>query len=86
MLIIFSNEGPFSHLFDSSDSPIEPNFIQLCLAIRITFVLKKKEEISSFSDDREKSLTRLFITCDQVIGLRLDPHYGKRAESLITVP
>ena len=32
------------------------------------------------------SLTRLFITCDQVIGLRLDPHYGKRAESLITVP
>ena len=24
--------------------------------------------------------------CDQVIGLRLDPHYGKRAESLITVP
>ena len=30
------------------------------------------------------SLTRLFITCDQVIGLRLDPPYGKRAESLIT--
>ena len=32
------------------------------------------------------SLTRLFITSDQVIGLRLDLHYGKRAESPITVP
>ena len=34
----FSNEGSFSYLFDSR---IEPNFIGLCLAIRITFVLKK---------------------------------------------
>ena len=32
-----------------------------------------------------ESSTRLFITCDQVIGLRLDPHYGNRAESQITV-
>ena len=31
------------------------------------------------------SLTRLFITCDQVIELRLDPHYGKRAKSPMTV-
>ena len=37
----FSNEGSFSYLFDSLDSRIEPNFIGLCLAIRITFVLKK---------------------------------------------
>ena len=31
------------------------------------------------------SLTGLFITCDHVIGLRLDPHYGNGAESPITV-
>ena len=31
------------------------------------------------------NLMRLFITCDHVIGLRLDPHYGNRAESPITV-
>ena len=37
----FSNEGLFSHLFDSLENQIEPNFIGLCLAIRITFVLKK---------------------------------------------
>ena len=30
----------FLHLFDSLHSRIEPNFIGLCLAIRITFVLK----------------------------------------------
>ena len=29
----FSNEGSFSHLFDSLDSGIEPNFSELCLAI-----------------------------------------------------
>ena len=27
------DEGSFSHLFDSLDSRIEPNFIELCLAI-----------------------------------------------------
>ena len=32
-VFIFSNEGSFSHLFDSLDSRIEPNFIELCLAI-----------------------------------------------------
>ena len=37
----FSNEGSFSHLFDSLNSRIESNFIGLCLAIRITFLLKK---------------------------------------------
>ena len=37
----FSNEGSFSHLFDSLDSRIESNYIGLCLTIRITFVLKK---------------------------------------------
>ena len=40
-VFILSNEGSFSHLFDSLDSRIEPNLIGLCLAIRITFVLKK---------------------------------------------
>ena len=39
----FPNEGSFSHLFDSVDSRIESNFIGLCLAIRITFLLKKRE-------------------------------------------
>ena len=39
----FSNEGSFLHLFDSLDSRIELNFTELCLAIRITFVLKKLE-------------------------------------------
>ena len=29
----FSNKGKFSHLFDSLDSRIELNFIELCLAI-----------------------------------------------------
>ena len=39
----FSNEGSFSHLLDSLDSRIKSNFIGLCLAIRITFLLKKRE-------------------------------------------
>ena len=39
----FSNDGSFSHLFDILDSRIESNFIGLCLAIRITFILKKQE-------------------------------------------
>ena len=34
-------EGSFLHLFDILDSRIEPNFIGLCLAVRITFLLKK---------------------------------------------
>ena len=37
----FSNEALFLHLFDNLDSRIELNFIELCLAIRISFVLKK---------------------------------------------
>ena len=45
-----------------------------------------KNESSSFSDGRDMKLNEVIITCDQVIGLRLDPHYGKRAESPITVP
>ena len=46
-MFIFLNESLFSHLFDSIsvDSRIEPNSIELCLAIQIsisiTFVLKK---------------------------------------------
>ena len=46
-VFIFSNEGSFSHLFDSLDSPIESNFIGLCLAIRITFVLKRTRVLAS---------------------------------------
>ena len=36
----FSNEGSFSQLLllDSLDSRIESNFIELCLAVRITFL------------------------------------------------
>ena len=78
----FSNEGSFSHLFDSLDSRIESNFIGLCSAVRVTFVLKN--ESCSFSDDLDnrndldnrddkiteiRSIMSLFITCDQVIGL-----------------
>ena len=48
----FSNEGSFSHLFDSLDSRIESNFIRLCLAIRIKFVLKKMRVVAS-RDDRD---------------------------------
>ena len=35
--------GSFSHLFDTNslDSRIELHFIELCLAIRITFILTK---------------------------------------------
>ena len=36
----FQNEGSSSHLFDSLDSRIQPNFIELCFAIQITFLLK----------------------------------------------
>ena len=53
----FSNEGSFSHLFDSLDSRIESNFIGLCLAIQITFLLKN--ESSSFSDDRDMKLNEV---------------------------
>ena len=53
----FSNEGSFSHLFDSLDSRIESNFIGLCLAIRITFLLKN--ESSSFSDDQDMKLNEV---------------------------
>ena len=61
----FSNEGSFLHLFDSLDIQIELNFIELCLAIRITF-----EQIVAASQMTEiRSITSLFITCYQVIGL-----------------
>ena len=43
----FANECSFSHLFDSLDSRIESNFIELCLAIEITFVLKKMRVLAS---------------------------------------
>ena len=43
----FSNEGPFLRLFDILDTRIEPNFIGLCLAIRITFVLQKMRVVAS---------------------------------------
>ena len=64
----FSNEGSFLHLFDSLDSRIELNFIELCLAIQITFVLKKIRIVASQMTEI-RSITSLFITCDQVIGL-----------------
>ena len=41
VFIFFSNKGSFLHLFNSLGSRIDSNFIGLCLAIRITFVLKK---------------------------------------------
>ena len=61
-VIFFSNEGSFLHLFNSR---IELKFIELCLAIRITVygrsVASRMTEV--------QSLTILFITCDQAIGL-----------------
>ena len=43
------------------------NFIGLCLAIRITFVQEKTRVLASQMTE-VLSLTRLFITCDQVIA------------------
>ena len=48
-------------------------------------VLKKMRVLASQRTTIFESLTRLFITFDQVIGLRLDPHYGNRAESPFTM-
>ena len=45
-----SNEGSFSRLFDSFNSRIELNFIELCFAIQIT---SWKELSCSFSDNRD---------------------------------
>ena len=42
----FSNEGSFSHLFDSLDSRTYSNLIVLCLAIRIKFLLKNASQIT----------------------------------------
>ena len=50
------------------------------------YVSTKKTRVLASQRTEISSLTRLFIACDQVIGLRLDPHYGKRAESPITMP
>ena len=36
-----SNESSFSHLCDSLNNRIEPNCIELCLPIQISFSLKK---------------------------------------------
>ena len=57
-MLIFSNEGSFLYLFDSLDSRIKSNFVGLCLAIRITFLLKKRE-FYSFSDDRDMKLNEV---------------------------
>ena len=56
------------HLLDSLDSQIKLNFIELCLAIRITFVMKQLEFEASQRTEMQ-SITGLFITCDQEIGL-----------------
>ena len=51
----------------------------------LNYVCPEKMRVLASQMTEIYSLTRLFITCDQVIGLRLDPHYGNRAESPITV-
>ena len=61
----FPNEGPFSHLYDSLDSRIEPNVIEWCLVIKITFV--NKNESSSFSGDREARYEALKVCSLRVI-------------------
>ena len=78
----FSNEGSFSHLFDSLD---RVNFYWIMFG-HSNYVCTEKPRVLASQMTEILSLTRLFITCDQVIGLRLDPHYGKCAESPITVP
>ena len=55
-------------VFDGFDSRIELHFIELCLAIRITFVLKKIIMVA-FRVTKIQSILSVFITCDQVIGL-----------------
>ena len=47
------------------------------------YVSTEKTKVLASRITEIRSLTRLFITYDQVIGLRLDPHNGKRAESPI---
>ena len=39
------------------------------------YVPTEKTRVLASQMTEIRSLTRLFITCDQVIGLRLDPHY-----------
>ena len=57
MLIFLKMKVHFLHLFDRLESRIEQKFIDLCLDIRITFVLKN--ESSSFSDDRDVKLNEV---------------------------
>ena len=53
----------------------------------LNYVYPEKMRVLASQMTEILSLTRLliFITCDHVIGLRLDPHCGNRAESPITV-
>ena len=46
-------------------------FVGLCVAIQITFVLKVKQNYRAVASQMTEiqSITSLFITCDQVIGL-----------------
>ena len=52
------------------------------------YVSAEKTRVLASQMTEIQSLTRLCIirvTGDQVIGLRLDPYYGKRAKNPITV-
>ena len=51
----------------------------------LNYVCPEKMRVLASQMTEILSLTRLFIRCDHVIGSRLDPHYGNRAESPITV-
>ena len=65
--IILSGMTYYDHWY-SLDSRIERKFIELCLAIRITFVLKKIIVVVC-QMTKIRSITSLFITYDQVVGL-----------------
>ena len=52
---------------------------------RSNYVCTEKTRVLASQMTEILSLTRLFITCDQVIGFSVDPHYGNRAERPITV-
>ena len=60
-IFLFYSAGNL-HLFDSR---IELKFIELCLVIRITVYGRAV----AFRMTEIQSITSLFITCDQVIGL-----------------
>ena len=67
-MFIFSNEGSFLHLFDSLDSQIELNFYRIVFGYS-NYVCPENNRVVASQMTEIRSITSLFIICDQVIGL-----------------